>query len=170
MNAACLIGIVTGADNLHFGAAWGLLPMSARQRIIISIAFVIAELGMTLAGCALGARLGGDLPATLTFSLAAVLVVLGILRHADLARLAGHRVAAIGLPLALSLDNLAAGAGLGAHGGLAAALLVGGVSAAMAAVGLFAAGALARRIPRLAAPLAGALLLALAVQRVAEAL
>ncbi|HET9627256.1 MAG TPA: manganese efflux pump [Kofleriaceae bacterium] len=167
-----LIGIVTGSDNLHFGAAWGLLPMSARRRLAFAIGFAIAELGMTLVGFALGARWGSDLPATLAFAIAGALVVIGVVRRADLARLAGHPAALVAVPLALSFDNLASGAGLGAHdaGALPAAVLAGGVSALLAAVGLFAAGAVARRLPRIAAPLAGALLLALAAQRVVEAL
>lgn len=172
MNTALLIGILTGSDNLHFGAAWGLLPMSARRRLAFALAFAVAELGMTLAGFALGAQLDSDAPAALGFALAGVLVVIGVARHADLARLAHHPAALVALPLALSFDNLASGAALGAHGdaALTAALLAGGVSAAMATAGLFAAGAVARRIPRFAAPLAGALLLALAVQRVVESL
>lgn len=172
MNTALLIGILTGSDNLHFGAAWGLLPMSARRRLAFAIAFGVAELGMTLAGYALGAGLDSELPGTAAFALAGALVVLGVVLRADLARFADHPAALIVLPLALSFDNLASGAGLGAAGGagLVAAVVAGGISAAMAAASLFVAGAVARRIPRLAAPLAGAVLVALAVHRVVEIL
>jgi putative Mn2+ efflux pump MntP len=172
VNLALLAGLLTGSDNLHFGAAFGLLPLSARRRAAFAVAFGVAELGMTLVGYAASVRLGGDVPAALALALAGALVLLTWARGADLARLAGHPSALVLLPLALSFDNLAAGAGLASLGrsGLAAAFGAGLVSAAMAALGLFASGAVGRRLPRAAAPLAGVLMLALAVARIAEAL
>lgn len=172
MNLTLLIGLLTGSDNLQFGAAFGLLPLSARRRAAFALAFGAAELGMTLVGYALGARFHGELPAACALALAGALVLVSWARQTDLARLAGHPAALVLLPLALSFDNLAAGAGLGSlgHPGLSTALGAGLLSALMAAIGLFAGGAVGRRLPRAAAPLAGILMLALAVPRFIEAL
>lgn len=172
MNLTLLAGLLTGLDNLQFGAAFGLLPLSTRRRFAFAFAFGAAELGMTLVGYALGTHIQGDLPAACALALAGALVLLSWRRGADLARLAGHPAALVLLPLALSFDNLAAGAGIGSlgHPGLSTALGAGLLSAAMTAIALFAAGAIGRRLPRAAAPLAGALMLALAVPRLVEAL
>lgn len=173
MNPTMILGLVTGSDNLYFGAAWGLLPMSAGRRVAFAAAFGVAELGMTLAGHALGAGLGaGALAGAFAIALAGVLVLAGCARRADLARLSGHPAALVVLPLALSIDNLASGAALGSLDGvpISAAFGAGLLSAAMAAIGLFAAGAIARRLPRVAVPLAGALLLAVAAHNVVETL
>jgi len=173
MNPTVILGLVTGSDNLSFGAAWGLLPLSAGRRAAFALAFGAAELGMTLAGYALGAGAGlGALAGAFAVALTGVLVLVGCARRADLARRSAHPAALVVLPLALSLDNLASGAALGALGGspISAALGAGLVSAAMAAIGLFAAGAVARRLPRVAVPLAGALMLVLAMHRVVETL
>jgi putative Mn2+ efflux pump MntP len=169
MTPTVILGLVTGSDNLYFGAAWGLLPMSTRRRAAFALAFGAAELGMTLAGYALGT---GELAGSLAIALTGVLVLAGCARRADLARLSGHPAALVVLPLALAFDNLASGAALGGLGGspISAALGAGLVSAAMAAVGLFSAGAIARRLPRVAVPLAGALLVVLAVHRAVETL
>jgi len=171
MNPTVVLGLVTGSDNLYFGAAWGLLPMSVPRRAAFALAFGAAEFGMTLAGYALGAG-AGELTGAFAVALTGVLVLVGCARRVDLAQLSGHPAALVVLPLALSFDNLTAGAALGGLGGspIAAALGAGLVSAAMAAIGLFAAGAIARRLARLAVPLAGALMLGLAVHRVVETL
>jgi putative Mn2+ efflux pump MntP len=177
MNPTVILGLVTGSDNLYFGAAWGLLPMSPGRRVAFAAAFGVAELGMTLAGHALGAGLGaGALAGAFAIALAGVLVLAGCARRADLARLSGHPAALVVLPLALSIDNLASGAALGSLDGasisapISAALGAGLLSAAMAALGLFAAGAIAHRRPRVAVPLAGALLLVVAAYNVVETL
>jgi putative Mn2+ efflux pump MntP len=171
MTPTVILGLVTGSDNLYFGAAWGLLPMSTRRRAAFALAFGAAELGMTLAGYALGAG-AGELAGAFALALTGVLVLAGCARRADLARLSGHPAALVVLPLALAFDNLASGAALGGLGGspISAALGAGLVSAAMAAIGLFSAGAIARRLPRVAVPLAGALLVVLAVHRAVETL
>ncbi len=179
MNLGLLAGALTSSDNLHCGAALGLLPLSSRRRAAFALAFGVAELGMMLIGWAAGtwSRAGwgagaGNLVAAVALALAGTLVLISWARRADVARLAGHSAALVLLPLALSFDNLAAGAGLGSLGGsgLSASLGAGLLSASLAAIALFAGGALGRRLPRLAAPLAGALMLALAVQRLVEVL
>jgi putative Mn2+ efflux pump MntP len=179
MNATVVLGLITGSDNLYLGAAWGSLPMSAGRRAAFALAFGAAELGMTLVGHALGAGTGAFAGALavaliggLAIALTAALVLVGHARRADLARLSAHPAALVAVPLALSFDNLASGAALGGLGGspVAAALGAGLVSAAIAAIGLFAAGAVAPRLPRVAVPLAGAAMLVLVAHRVVEAL
>jgi putative Mn2+ efflux pump MntP len=76
-------------------------------------------------------------------------------------------LALVVLPLSLSLDNLAAGVGLGALGfpAVASALLIGLVSGSMCALGLFAGERLGRWVPRPAELWSGVYLLALAAFR-----
>jgi putative Mn2+ efflux pump MntP len=169
MNLTLLAGLLTGSDNLHFGTAFGLLPLSRQRRVAFALAFGVAEIGMTLVGSALGGGFGGELLTGFSLALAGALVLLGWARGADLARLSGHPAALVLLPLALSLDNLAAGAGL-SRDGLPAVLGAGLLSALMAVVGLAASGVIARWRPRAATPLAGALMLVLAVPSFVEAL
>jgi manganese efflux pump family protein len=170
VNLALVAGLVTGSDNLFVGAAVGLLPLSLSRRVSFALAFAVAEASMTLAGYAFAIRdPGGDLPPTLMLAAAGVLVLLTCWRSVDLARLTGSPAAIVLLPLSLSLDNLAAGAGL-AVSGLPTALGAGLISATLTAAAPFAAWPLARAAPRVVAPLAGLTLLALAAPRLVEAL
>jgi putative Mn2+ efflux pump MntP len=168
MNLSLLVGLLTGSDNLHFGTAFGLLPLSKQRRVAFALAFGVAEVGMTFAGSMLGGGFGGELLPALCLTLAGALVLLAWARGADLARLSGHPAALVLLPLALSVDNLAAGAGL-SRDGLPAVLGAGLLSASMAVIGLGASGVVARWLPRAAPPLAGGLMLALAVPKFVEA-
>lgn len=173
MNSISLVaGVLTGSDNLHVGGALGLMPMTSQRRLAFAAAFAVAELGMTAVGYLAAVRLDGDLPAGLALAVAGALVLWAWLRGDELARLASHPAALVVLPLALSFDNLAAGASLAAAGssGWTGALAAGLTSAGMAGVGLFVGGVLGRRASRFAAPMAGVLLLALATVGFVEAL
>jgi putative Mn2+ efflux pump MntP len=169
MTLALVLGLLTGADNFWFGLAFGLLPLSSRARLNLAAGFAIAEIGMTLAGFAFGpVGFGGGLNAAYASAAAGILVLAACARRADTVRLASHPAGIVLLPLALSLDNLAAGAGL-SNDGVAAAAGAALVSAGLAAAGLFLAAPLAERRPVLAARAAGIVLAALAVPHFIEA-
>jgi hypothetical protein len=170
MSLALPAGIVTGSDNVLIGATLGLLPLTTRRRAAYALAFAAAESGMTLAGYAVAVRLAGsDVVPTVALAAAGALVLVACWRRADAARFADHPAAVVLLPLILSFDNLAAGAGLSASV-LPTALGAGLVSAALAAGAMWSTGGFARSVPRHAPPLAGMLLLALAASRWVEAL
>jgi len=158
---ALLVGVMTGVDNLALGAALGLLPLTARRRAAFAGAFALAEVGMALLGRFVLVGFAGELPGAFALALAGTLALAGALGGQQLARYAGHPLAVALLPLALSLDNLAGGAALGAAGtpGSPAELAAGVTSAALAACGVLAGGALRRFGPRTAAAAGVAMLL-----------
>jgi putative Mn2+ efflux pump MntP len=173
MGAVFLLGLLVGLDNLEVGAGLGLVPMRAGRRWAIAAACFLCETGMPLLGLALGRRLR-DLSGAWAEGLGiAVLALCGVtiltlaLREGSAERLAEGSFALVGLPLSLSLDNLAAGLGLGSlgHPVVASALVLGGVSGSLCALGLFAGGWLRRFVPQKAELLAGLYLLGLAVFR-----
>jgi putative Mn2+ efflux pump MntP len=173
MGAVFLLGLLVGLDNLEVGAGLGLVPMRAARRWAIAGACFLCETGMPLLGLALGRRLR-DLSGAWAEGIGiAVLALCGLtiltlaLREEGAERLAEGSFALVGLPLSLSLDNLAAGLGLGSlgHPVVASALVLGGVSGSLCALGLFAGGWLRRFVPRKAELLAGLYLLGLAVFR-----
>lgn len=181
MTAVLLLGLLVGLDNLQVGAALGLVRMSAARRWAFAGAFALCETVMPLAGLALG-RAVADLSSSWAGPWAegigvAVLALCGLsiivlsLRGNDAdEKIAGSRLALAGLPLSLSLDNLAAGVGLGSLGFpvVASALVIGVVSGSLCAVGLFAGTQLRRWMPKRAELWSGVYLLVLAVARLLE--
>lgn len=173
MGAVFLLGIFVGLDNLEVGAGIGLVPMRTTRRWAIALACFLCETGMPLLGLALGRQLrelAGAWAEGIGIAVLAIcgLVILAVaLREDGAEELAEGTFALVGLPLALSLDNLAAGVGLGSlgHPVIASALVLGGVSGSLCALGLFAGGWLRRWVPKRAELLAGLYLLGLAAFR-----
>ena len=148
------LALLTSLDNLRVGFALGLLPLTLRERVGLTLGFAAAELTMSL----LGARFA--VPGLAPFALAvAVLLALA----GTFSRLPGLPAVRVPswvlalLPLAFSLDNLAAGAG-----DAGSALFAGLLGGLLSGVGLAAGGSLGRRAPR-----AGAVLGALGLVTVA---
>lgn len=177
MTAVFLLGLLVGLDNLQVGAALGLVRMSAARRWAFAGAFALCETLMPLAGLALGqaarARAGvwADGIGVAVLALCGILIVVFALRGGDEESLAESRLALAGLPLSLSLDNLAAGVGLGSLGFpvIASALILGLVSGSLCTLGLFAGAQLRRWVPKRAELWSGVYLLALAAIRLLEA-
>ena len=178
MTAVFLLGILVGLDNLEVGAGIGLVPMRTARRVGIALSCFVCETGMPLLGLAFGHRLRALAGAWAEGIGIAVLALCGLvilvvaLREEGSEKLAEGSFALIGLPIALSFDNLAAGVGLGSlgHPVVASALVLGGVSGSLCALGLFAGGWLRRWIPRRAELLAGLYLLGLAAFRLVREL
>jgi putative Mn2+ efflux pump MntP len=180
MMTVFLLGLLVGLDNLQVGAALGLVRMSAGRRWAFAGAFALCETAMPLAGLALGrsvVTLAGAWAEGIgiaVLALCGLLIIALALRGEEAAeeteRRIGSSLALAGLPLSLSFDNLAAGVGLGSLGFpvIASALVIGGVSGSLCALGLFAGAWLRRWVPRRAELWSGVYLLILAAGRLVE--
>jgi putative Mn2+ efflux pump MntP len=175
MTAVFLLGLLVGLDNLQVGAGLGLVRMSPARRWAFAGVFALCETVMPLVGLTLGqvarARAGAwaDGLGIAVLALCGILIVVFSLRNEE-ESLAESRFALAGLPLSLSLDNLAAGVGLGSLGFpvIASALILGLVSGSLCALGLFAGAYLRRWVPKRAELWSGVYLLALAAIRLME--
>lgn len=114
-----------GLDSFAVAAAIGAAgPLSRRERWRISALFVVFEAGMPLVGLAVGAPLARLIGASADYVAAAALIGVGgwlLVHDDDDDSKAGQLVAArgtalIGLGLAISIDELAVGFGLGLAG------------------------------------------------------
>jgi manganese efflux pump family protein len=121
-----LIALVVplGLDTFAISAALGMTGLSAQDRIRVTALFTISETGMPVVGIVLGAVAGTVAGRAAEFVAIAILIGLGLFmlwpRHDDhaeservglLARTRG--LAAIGLGISISLDELAIGFTLG---------------------------------------------------------
>jgi putative Mn2+ efflux pump MntP len=168
--------IPLGLDTFAAAAALGLSAPAGRERARIGLLFGSFEAGMTLLGYAAGRPLGGALGAAGDYVAAGLLALLGLwilLGDEDesrLARLAGQRgLAAIGLGLSVSLDELAIGLSLGVLrvAVVPVAVLVGLQAVAASQVGLWLGARLGSRAREGSERLAGAALVVLALVLVA---
>jgi putative Mn2+ efflux pump MntP len=166
-----LFGILAGIDNVAVASALGAAGLRRDGRIRLASAFFAFEALMPFAGLLMGQQLRASvapIAAVLGPSCLAVcgLLVLGAaLRRTSACKLINRPWLMVMLPLVLSLDNLAAGAGFGFMDlpVVPAAIVVGGVSGAIAIVGL-ALGERARSWSvRPAEMIAGGLLVTVAV-------
>lgn len=145
MTASVLMfGILAGLDNLRVCCSFGLLPLGARCRWQVAAAFVFCELAAPAAGLFAGKAMLSVLGSWAGILAPLITVVCGITVLATAARQDSeplHSPLWMTLPLSLSLDNFVAGAGISpmADAALPAALMIGGISAAMSFVGLFGA-------------------------------
>ncbi len=170
--AILVFAVLAGCDNLNVCSALGALPLRRAQRVRFAFAFAACEAFAPLVGLAGGYALLSLAHGTLERAgpLAAlacgVAVVVMALRNDDVSGVLDGKPLLFGLPLSLSLDNVVAGAGLGAmhYPVVLSAALVGLVSAAMSVAGLYCGAALRRLVPSRIELAVGAYLCALAVR------
>ena len=128
-----IFALLLGLDNLTVCMGLGGLDLDRRRRWLLIGAFALAEGGLPLLGWFLGVSLGiGAALGGWVLLAAGVLMLAGCFWSPRLIALVKAPAALLVLPLALGLDNLAAGTGLAAFGVPAAAAL---------ALGLLSAGA-----------------------------
>lgn len=171
MAAVLLLGLLVGLDNLQVGAGLGLVRMSTARRWAFAGAFALCETVMPLVGLALGRKMASLMGPWAEGIGIAVLALCGLLIM--ILSLRGEEapetgsLALAGLPLSLSLDNLAAGLGLGSLGYpvIASALTIGLISGSLCALGLFSGAWLRRWMPRRAELWCGLYLMILAAVR-----
>lgn len=165
------LGALVGIDNLRISVALGMVGLSKRRARLFALSFGTFEALMPLAGLLGGAALARVIEPWTNYVGAAALVVCGLamifgaLKEDPAAAIAGRPSVILTLPLALSLDNLAAGFGLGTLGApvAAAASVIGATSALAAVIGLKLGSRLRRLMPARAEAIAGMALLLTAV-------
>src|SRR5882724_11772938 len=118
MMVLLLLGLGLGFDSFRASAALGALPMRRRNWARIALAFGVCDGLAPLLGLALGKSLGrihAWLPVVGSVAVGAygLVVVIKTLRSKEITGADSDRPMASGIPLMLSLDNLAAGVGLG---------------------------------------------------------
>jgi len=159
IGATLTAGVLAGLDNLQVCSSLGLLRMTGRRRHCFALAFTFCETAAPLLGILAGNALLRMLAPVSRLAAPAVTIVCGI--ALVLSAFRGEDTAPagtlFGLPVSLSLDNVAAGMGISpmAHPAWAAALVVGATSAAMSCAGLYGAALLRPVFARLAPVRAG---------------
>src|ERR1700730_5771786 len=143
---APLIFLGFSASLSNFGGAVGLgvLPLTRRLRVEIVATFLLMELVMPVIGLLLGARLAGPVGGNGELAAGLVLVAIGAYNILETRRevrdlkIPVRRRTIVLLAVALSLDNLVVGLGLGLlHAPVAvAALFMGGSSLVLTIIGL----------------------------------
>jgi manganese efflux pump family protein len=163
-----------GLDSFAVAAALGTLSLAARQRLRISVIFVVFEAGMPLIGLAVGAPLARAVHSAADYLAAAALLSVGVWmllpddggEQGRAERLVSARgIAVISLGLAISTDELAIGFSLGlARLPVAAVIAAIAVQALLASqIGLALGHRIGERWREAAERVAGAALAALAI-------
>jgi manganese efflux pump family protein len=148
-----LLGFVLSLDNFRVSIALGTVPFGLKRAVQVALTFGLWDGIMPLIGLLIGRQIGLAVGGVAELVGAAVLggyglyLVISALRNPEPDEL-DHPWALFGIPLALSLDNLLAGASLGILGlspWLSAAVF-GLMTAALSLVGLQFGRAVARLI------------------------
>jgi len=166
-----VFGITAGIDNFQAGCALGMLPLTRNRKLAFGASFGLCETASSLAGLVAG-QLIRVLLLPERFAGAIVLLISGgtILylswtteRAVDNAVNDGWMIC--GLPVLLSLDNLVAGAGLGAIGfpPILSALIIGTVCSALSFAGILLGGCCRLLVPKHASLISGVWLVTLAI-------
>lgn len=165
-----LLGIGLGVDSFRASAALGLLPMRSRDWIRIVLAFGVCDGVAPLAGLAVGKSLvmvhaWAPMLGSAALGVYGLVVMIKSSRPEERTHSKSHRPVVAAIPVFLSLDNLAAGVGLGSFGfpAVFSASVLGVSSALMSIIGLCIGGTVAERIPRVAESAGGAALMLLGV-------
>ena len=160
MTTESIIGIVAlgfalSWDNFRSSVALGTVPFGLRRAVQIALVFGFWDTVAPLVGGLLGQYFGEAVGPVAEYVGSAVLgayglyLLVGAVRHPEPDEVDHPWVTLFGLPLALSLDNLIAGAGLGLLGfsALIPAIGFGVITAVMSFVGLCVGRAAVRVIP-----------------------
>ncbi len=171
-----VIGLVALAfalslDNVRSSIALGTVPFGVRRAVQIALVFGVWDTLAPLVGGELGHLFGEEIGPVADWIGPGVMgayglyLLVGALRNPDPETLDHPWVTLFGMPLALSVDNLLAGAGLGLVGVSPAvpAVIFGSVTAVMSLAGLLLGRLAARTIPIRADLLSGVSLVSAAV-------
>ena len=176
MTTGSIIGLVALGfaltwDNFRSSIALGTVPFSLRRAAQIALIFGFWDAVAPLVGGLLGRYFGevvgpvAEYVGPVVLGTYGIYVLVGAVRHPEPAEVDHPWVTLFGLPLALSVDNLIAGTGLGLLGisPVIPAIGFGLVTAVMSFAGLCVGRAAVRVIPVRADVLSGISLLAAAV-------
>lgn len=116
-----LLGFVLSLDNFRVSIALGVVPFGLKRAVQVALTFGLLDAIMPLVGLLIGRQIGESVGDVADVVGAAALggyglyLVISALRQPEPEEL-DHPWALFGIPLALSLDNLFAGASLGILG------------------------------------------------------
>lgn len=170
MSTILLFGLLAGVDNLQVAAAVGMSRTSSSRKWALVGAFAIFEALMPLVGAVVGRALAARYAATATFAGPLLLAGCGIVvlvstfKKNPTKNIFDRPGALLALPLALSFDNLLAGAGFAAMGypvGLTA-WAIGGLSGLMCFAGMLLGDRIGLRWPARANAASGVTLVVVA--------
>jgi|SRR5579862_4382976 len=155
LGTVLFFGVLAGVDNLQTCSAIGLLPICSARKHLLAVAFTACETMAPVIGLLLGRFLlwcaGGTAARIGPFMMLScgVALLFCAVRGEDLASLVNGNRMIMGVPVALSVDNLLAGAGISAlpYPVVVSALLIGLVSAAMSCVGIYLGAWIRRFLP-----------------------
>jgi putative Mn2+ efflux pump MntP len=171
MLALVLVAASVGMSNFAAAIAIGVSGVDARTRIRVGLVFGAFESGMPVVGLVIGAQVSGTLGHAARWVGAAMLIAAGgygliaSLRGRPGAVRSASRWRLLVSGLALSLDNLVVGFALGTYhtSVLAGALIIGGISVAMALVGLEVGARIGRLAGERGEQLAGVMLMSVGI-------
>lgn len=176
MNWETLAGIVAlgfglSLDNFRSSIALGTVPFGWRRAVEVALVFGFWDLVSPVAGGWLGNLFGEAIGKVAVYIGPALLGIYGLYLlismrwRTEPERIDHPWVTLFGMPLALSVDNLLAGAGLGLFGisPVVPAVIFGVMTAVMSLAGLFIGRAVGRVIPIRADLVSGLSLLTAAV-------
>lgn len=155
MTTLLLLGLALGLDSFRVSLGLGGLRLSRTRRRLIALSFGVCDGAAPLVGLVLGRSLvpsvgaWTEYVAPLAIGGYGLYVIYVARRRGESEREAKGAWVVLGLPLALSLDNFAAGVGLGLlqFPALLSASIIGATSGLMSLAGLHLGDALARRLP-----------------------
>jgi manganese efflux pump family protein len=155
LGTVVLFGVLAGVDNLQTCSAIGFLPIRRARKHLLAFSFTACESLAPMIGLAIGhflLRCAGRAAAKIgPFAMLAcgIAILLCALRQKDLTPLVNGPKIVFGLPVALSFDNLLAGAGISSlhYPAALSALLIGLTSAAMSCIGLYLGTWIKRFVP-----------------------
>jgi putative Mn2+ efflux pump MntP len=116
-----VLGFVLGLDNFRVSVALGTVPFGLKRAVQVALTFGLWDAIMPLIGLLIGRQIGESVGDVAELIGAAALggyglyLVISAFRNPEPDEL-DHPLALFGIPLALSLDNLFAGASLGILG------------------------------------------------------
>lgn len=176
MNGGSVLGLVALAfvlslDNFRSSIALGTVPFGIRRAVQIAVVFGFWDTVAPLAGGEIGHWLGesigpfADFVGPCLMGAYGLYLLLGAIRKPEPDKLDHPWVTLFGMPLALSVDNLLAGTGLGMLGfsPVVPAVTFGVMTAVMSLIGLCLGRAAVRVIPIRADLLSGVSLVTAAV-------
>jgi putative Mn2+ efflux pump MntP len=132
------LSMLLGLDNLRVTVGLGMLGLDRRTRGRLVLWFAVAEAAAPMAGFTLGLAIPrAEWVAPAALAACVVLVLIGVLRRADVERWLAAPLGMMLLAGLFALDNLAAGIGLGSAGtAVVSAVVAGCASALWSLVGL----------------------------------
>lgn len=117
-----LFGLLAGLDNVQAASGIGMLPVSLRRKLNLTLAFAVCETLMLMLGLWIGDRFLGlplwqpyaELSKALLLFLCGIAVIVLSHTRRDMECILERPAVCVWMPLALGFDNLFAGIGLGA--------------------------------------------------------